>query len=122
MHPCTVMVVEDDPILRCDAVTLFENAGYEVAEFETADQAAQFIRERPHDIGAVFTDVNTPGSLDGIELASMVNTRWPAITVLVTSARYGTKPDSLPPSVRYIPKPWLPLDLLVTLQRATDPV
>lgn len=120
MPPCTILVVEDDPVIRLDAVILFKEAGFVVADFATADEAAAFISERPAEIGAVFTDINMPGSLDGIELASMVSARWPAITVLVTSARYGRKPSALPSHVAFIPKPWLPLDLLVKMQRAVD--
>lgn len=120
MHPYTVMVVEDDPVLRMEAATMLEEAGFKVADFETAEAAARFVRENPRDVGAIFTDVNTPGSVDGIELASMVSSRWPNISVLVTSGNYSSKPDGLPPKVRFIPKPWLPLDLLVAIQQASE--
>ncbi len=120
MQPYTILVVEDDPVIRLNAVVLFEEAGFSVADFATADAAAAFIKDRPEDVGAVFTDVNMPGQIDGLELAAMIRRRWPDIAVLVTSARYGEKPRALPPEVMFIPKPWLPLDLLVTMQLAAE--
>lgn len=120
MPHLTVLVVEDDPLLRLNAVMLFEEAGFKVADFGNAAEAAAFLRDRPGDVGAVFTDINTPGEMDGLQFASMVSSRWPGITVFVTSGRYASKPDALPPKVKYIPKPWLPLELLVTMQQAVE--
>ncbi len=116
----SVLVVEDDPILRMNAATLFEEAGFDVTDFATADAAAEFIRHHSPDIDALFTDVSTPGDLDGWQLASMVDTSWPGITILVTSGDLGTRPSELPSRVGFISKPWLPLQLLVTLQQAAE--
>ena len=121
MERYTVLVVEDDPLLRMNAVMLFEEAGFAVADFDNADAAASFIRDRPAEVGAIFTDINMPGEIHGLELATMVSTQWPRITVLVTSGRYAKRPDSLPPHVKFIAKPWLPSELLVTMQGSADP-
>ena len=120
MRHYMILVVEDDPLLRMNAVILFEEAGFTVNEFATADAAVAFIRQHASEIGAVFTDITMPGRLDGLQLASMVTSTWPGITVLVTSGSYAERPPRLPPGVEYIAKPWLPLDLLVTMQRAAD--
>ncbi len=82
-----VLVVEDDPLLRFDAATMFAEAGLSVIEMETADEAMAYLRTQARDIGAVFTDVQFPGEADGFDLAGMVAANWPHVTVLVTSGR-----------------------------------
>ena len=113
----SVMVVEDDPILRIDAVLLLEEAGLDVVEMESADDALAHLFERAHDFAAVFTDVRFPGEADGFDLAGAVAAHWPHIAVLVTSGR-AVPPDDLPPSVRFVEKPWRPLDVLTAMQDA----
>ena len=112
-----VLVVEDDPLLRVDAATMFEEAGLSVIEMETADEALAYVLEQASDVGAIFTDVQFPGYADGFDLAGTVATNWPHITVLVTSGR-ARPPADLPKSVRFLPKPWRPLDVLVAMQNA----
>lgn len=113
----SVLVVEDDPLLRTDAVMMFEEAGLSVVEMETADEALAYVVERAGDIAAVFTDVQFPGEADGFDLADAVATHWPHIAVLVTSGR-ARPPADLPASVRFVPKPWRPLDVLTAMQNA----
>ena len=114
-----VLVVEDDPMLRMDATLLFEEAGFDVAEFETADDALAYVFEQAGDIGAIFTDVQFPGDVDGFDLAGAVAKNWPHITVLVTSGR-ARPPNDMPKTVRFLPKPWRPLDRLTAMQNAIN--
>lgn len=111
------MVVEDDPIQRIDAVLLFEEAGLDVVEMETADDALLYLFERSHDLAAIFTDVQFPGEADGFDLAGTVAAHWPHIAVLVTSGR-ARPPGDLPASVRFVEKPWRPLDVLTAMRGA----
>lgn len=113
----TVLVVEDDPLLRGDATLMFEAAGLSVVEMETADEALAYVLEQAGDVGAIFTDVQFRGEADGFDLAGTVATHWPHITVLVTSGR-ARPPADLPRSVRVVSKPWRPLDVLVAMQNA----
>lgn len=113
----SVMVVEDDPILRTDAVMLFEEAGLDVVEMETADDALDWLFARAGGVAAVFTDVRLPGAADGFDLAGAVAAHWPHIAVLVTSGLAERRAD-LPASVRFVEKPWRPLDVLVAVQGA----
>ena len=106
-----VMVVEDDPILRIDAVLLFEEAGLAVVEMESADDALAYLFERAHDLTAIFTDVQLPGEAD------TVAAHWPHIAVLVTSG-HARPPGDLPASVRFVEKPWRPLDVLTAMRDA----
>lgn len=113
----TVLVVEDNPVLRDDAVTLFEGAGLDVVEIETADNALAYVRKQAGHVAAVLTDVETPGDADGFDLARVISQNWPEIVVLVTSGR-RCAPSDFPPGARFMPKPWLPLDVLVAVQNA----
>jgi two-component system, response regulator PdtaR len=113
----SVLVVEDDPLLRIDAALMFEEAGLSVVEMESADEALAYVFEQASDVGAIFTDVQLPGDADGFDLAGTVAHNWPHITVLVTSGR-RPRPADLPTSVRFVPKPWRPLDILVAMQDA----
>ena len=113
----TIVVVEDDPIQRCDAVAMLDAAGLAVVGFETADEAVGFMEERGGEVAAVLTDVQMPGTLDGFDLAVKISITWPEVTVLMTSGL--DRPSSLLiPSVNFLPKPWLRLDVIVAMQNA----
>ena len=115
----TVLVIEDDPILRGDAVTMLEGAGLEVVGLDNADDALAYTFERQSELAAIFTDVQLPGICDGLHLAELVSRHWPHIFVLVCSGR--VRPiEPLPPNVRFVQKPWLPLDVLSALQNAVQ--
>ena len=114
----TIVVVEDDALLRSDTVAMLDAAGLEVADFETADEAVAFLEERRGKVAGVLTDIQTPGKLDGFDLALKVTLSWPHVTVLMTSGK--ERPSSLLiPTVTFLPKPWLALDVIVALQNAT---
>jgi two-component system, response regulator PdtaR len=79
-----VLVVEDDVLLRLDAVDILKRAGYVVVQAGTADEAIAILEARPN-IHVVFTDVQMPGSMDGLKLAKFVKDRWPPIKIIATS-------------------------------------
>ena len=112
-----IMVVEDDPILRGDAVTLLEEAGLSVVQMDNADDALAFIYDQPADVAAVFADINMPGHLSGLHLAETVARHWPSIPIVLSSGRVRPS-ETLPASVRFLPKPWHPLDVLTAMQAA----
>ena len=118
MRQGTILVVEDDPMMRMDAALLFEEAGFETVEFECADEALAYVWERADQVTAIFTDVQMLGDADGVELASVVAASWPHIAVLVTSGYFQEPPDHLPSSARFLPKPWLPGQVLSHVQQA----
>src|SRR3546814_6631914 len=86
MRKITVLVVEDQALLRWHAVDMIENAGFIALEAEDAD-AAIAILMLSADIQLVFTDIEMPGSMDGIQLAALVRDRWPPMHIIVTSGR-----------------------------------
>ena len=114
----TVVVVEDEPLVRLTATTLFEDAGITVVEFANGDEAIDYVRDHKGDVAAIFTDVYLPGDTDGLELAGIVSEVCPDIAVLVTSGNFRDKPQDLGPRVRYVSKPWHPHDVLSRMQDA----
>lgn len=82
--PLVVLVVEDDAMVLMSAVSDLEAAGFTVVDAPDAD-AALALLETGVAIGAVFTDVQMPGTMDGLALARVVHARWPRIKVVVTS-------------------------------------
>jgi CheY-like chemotaxis protein len=98
-----VLVVDDEPILLMMAAGVVEDAGFEAVEATGADEAIRILESRL-DIRIIFTDINMPGSMDGLALACAVRDRWPAIEVILTSGR--RTPPSLPPGALFFPKPY----------------
>jgi len=100
-----ILVVEDEALVRIHGCGLLEGAGFEVIEAETADEAVGLL-ERHDDVGLLFSDIDMPGSMDGLELAAIVHDRWPGIGLLITSGHRRPSGDSLPDGGRFIAKPW----------------
>lgn len=102
-----VLVVEDEILIREDVIDVLERNGFRALRAGNAAQAVAVLGERP-DVQAVFTDIQMPGALDGIDLARHVADRRPEVAVLVTSGRSYAAPDNLPASSRFLPKPYMP--------------
>ena len=79
-----ILIVEDEFLLRMDSAEVIENAGFEVIQAANADEAIAILTARP-DIHVVFTDIQMPGSMDGLKLARFVRNRWPPIKIVATS-------------------------------------
>jgi CheY-like chemotaxis protein len=100
-----VLVVEDEPLIRMDAAAMIEEAGYDVVEASNANEAIAILQTRT-DIRIVFTDVEMPGSMDGLKLARYIRKRWPPIQLIVTSGLYHIDDADLPLRGKFIPKPY----------------
>jgi CheY-like chemotaxis protein len=100
-----VLLVEDEMFVRMAAADALEDAGFEVIEAAHA-QAAQEVLQHRSDIRVLFTDVKMPGPIDGLELASLVRSRWPHISVVITSGHFEPARDNLPERAVFIPKPY----------------
>lgn len=99
-----ILVVEDEPLIRFGMVSLAEESGYVAFEASNADDAIRLI-EREIDIAVVITDVDMPGSMDGIRLAHFVRHRWPPIKLIVISGKVGADNAELPAGTRFFTKP-----------------
>jgi CheY-like chemotaxis protein len=94
-----------NPLIRLNAIQIIEDVGHEVVEAANADEA-MLILERGADVRIVFTDINMPGSMDGLQLAGAIRNRWPPIQLVVTSGKVMLKPGDLPPNGRFLAKPY----------------
>jgi CheY-like chemotaxis protein len=103
--PISVLVVEDEALIRMGVVVDFEEAGFNVLEAENTDEAISLLRSHP-EIQALFTDVEIPGSMNGLKLAATVHDRWPPIKIIVTSGRVLVRKRDLPEDVQFVPKPY----------------
>lgn len=100
-----ILVVEDEPIQRMDAVDLVEMAGLEAVEAASAEEAILILESRP-DIRVVFTDIDMPNGIDGMKLAAAIRDRWPPIEIIITSGRRSLRPEELPARGVFFSKPY----------------
>ncbi len=110
-----VLVVEDEFLLRMDAVDVISAAGFEVLEAANADQAIEILESR-FDISVVFTDIQMPGSMDGLRLAKAIRGRWPPIKIVTTSGHVNVSHGDLPEGGRFLPKPYSPRQITSILR------
>jgi two-component system, response regulator PdtaR len=116
-----VLIVEDDFLIRSHPAAIIEDAEFDVVEASNADEAISILEARS-DITILFTDIQMPGSMDGLKLAAAVKGRWPPIKIVTTSGLVDVRPDDLPEGGRFLPKPYDPAQLTTTLQQlAADP-
>ena len=101
-----VLIVEDDVLLRMDAMQMIEEAGFDVLEAANADDAISILEARS-DIDVVFTDIDMPeGSMNGLKLAHAVKGRWPPVKIITTSGHFNLGHGDLPSGGKFIPKPY----------------
>jgi len=118
MRKNTILVVEDQPLLRLHAIDMIQDAGFIALEAEDAD-AAIAILMLSADIQLVFTDIEMPGSMDGIQLAALVRDRWPPMRIIVTSGRGPVDASTLPVGCPFIAKPPIWPALIETMRCLT---
>lgn len=117
MDQPTVLVVEDDRLIRMMSAEALTEAGLTVIEAGTVDDAVAILETGAAEISVVFSDIETPGTLNGVDLARWVRSTWPHLPVVLTSGRRLPAPDDLA-QVRFIGKPydyWSVAELLLTL-------
>jgi len=103
--PIKVLVVEDEPLVLMDTADQLSDRGFVVIEASNADEAIILLSNHP-DIAVVFTDIDMPGTMDGLKLASAVRDRWPPIKIIVTSGHRRVLKDNLPTGSRFFDKPF----------------
>ena len=111
----TVLVVEDEELLRIFAVQLVEDAGFQVLEAANADQAIAILEKRS-DISLLLTDIHMPGSMDGLKLAHAVRNRWPPIKIIIVSGQVLLTEDDIPTGSRFFRKPYEPTEVVSELR------
>jgi CheY-like chemotaxis protein len=101
----TVIVVEDETLVRLDIVMSLENEGFIVLEASNADEAIDLLDTHP-EIRLMFTDIDMPGSMDGLKLAQAVRNRWPPVKIIVASGHRQLSDELLPVEGRFFSKPY----------------
>ncbi|MDF2118098.1 response regulator [Roseiarcaceae bacterium H3SJ34-1] len=98
-----ILVVEDEPLIRWTLVDHFTELGFETLEAGNADEAIELLTARA-DISLVTTDVDMPGSMDGLALMRVIRDRWPPVKLIVISSK-SLAPDAVPDDVPVLGKP-----------------
>ena len=111
-----VLVVEDEALLRMNAVDMVADAGFEAVEAADATEAVTILETRP-DIRIVFTDIDMPRGLDGMKLAALIRSRWPPIEIILASG-YVDAPDvELPARGLFFAKPYDEREVIAAMRR-----
>ena len=110
-----VLVVEDEMLLRMRAVDIVEDAGFAAVEAVNADEAISILEARS-DISLLFTDIQMPGSMDGLKLAHAVHDRWPAIKIILVSGQMNPSEAERPTDSRFFGKPLGVEEMIAQLQ------
>jgi len=114
-----VLIVEDESLVRMDAADMLGDAGFDVIEAGNADEAIVILESAPA-IAAVFTDIQMPGSMDGVKLAAAVRRRWPPVKILATSGLTGVNENNLPSGSRFLRKPYSAAQIVGALRELTS--
>ena len=113
--PAVVLVVEDEMLLRIRAVEMVEDAGFTSVEAVDADEAVAILESRS-DIALMFTDIQMPGTMDGLKLAHIVHKRWPPIRIILVSGQLKLETIDMPPGSCFFEKP-LEADVMMAQMR-----
>ena len=111
----TVLVVEDEPIVSLGICEDLADEGYDVLTALNADEAIKILESR-EDIRVVFTDIEMPGSMNGLKLAAAVRDRWPPVHIIITSGRMKPTVEEMPRNSRFVPKPYQAGDVVQALR------
>jgi two-component system, response regulator PdtaR len=100
-----VLVVEDEPLINMMASEGLRDGGYEVISAHNAKEALDVLENRA-DIELIFTDVDMPGSVDGLTLAATVRDRWPTIHIVITTGKFRPGSAAMPKGSAFLSKPY----------------
>lgn len=111
--PRTVLVVEDEVLVRWVITEHLRDCGYRVIEAGSGDEAIDILRRTSMTVDVVFTDVQMPGSIDGIALAQWVQRQRPTIKIVLTSGfeKAADAAQALCEEAPLVPKPYSPTEL-----------
>jgi CheY-like chemotaxis protein len=113
--PTVVLVVEDEMLLRMRAVDMVEDAGFTPVEAVDADEAMAILESRS-DIAMLFTDIQMPGSMDGLKLAHAVHERWQPIKIILVSGQLKLANIDIPADSRFFGKPLEAKEMIAEMQ------
>lgn len=109
----TVLIVEDEILVRDMVAEELVEAGFQVVHVGSADLAIAVLEAR-QDIHLLFTDIDMPGSMDGLKLAAAVRDRWPPVHIIITTGK--ARPMTIPANALFIPKPYLTKNVVTAMR------
>ena len=118
--PLVVLVVEDEMMLRMRVVDMVEDAGYVPVEAVDADEAMTILRSRS-DIALMLTDVQMPGSMNGLQLAHAVREIWPPIKIILASGQLKLSDSDIPLDSRFFGKPLQSAEIIAEMREMLGP-
>ncbi len=104
LSKATVLVVDDELLVRMDLAHRLMAAGYRTCEASGAGEAIEML-ERDAEIRVVFTDIQMPGVMDGMALSHYVRKWWPATIIVISSGNRTPREDEMPSESDFLPKP-----------------
>ena len=110
----TVLVVEDEILIRTCTADFLEDAGYRVLEAANGSEALKILRHHP-EIALLLTDVNMPGGPDGLTVAENASWQNPDIRTVVVSGKRPLRDDQIPGGGRFVAKPYSPQQIIDTV-------
>ena len=116
-----VLVVEDHILLQMAALDLVESAGFEGVGASNADEAISILEVR-QDIKIVLTDVEMPGTMDGVRLAHFIRERWPPVHLIIVSGKAVLQESHMPTGTKFYSKPYEDETIIAELQRLMQSV
>jgi DNA-binding response OmpR family regulator len=114
-----ILVVEDEALLLFSIAEDLRDAGFDVCEARNADEAIEALKS-DSDINVLFTDIDMPGSMDGLKLSAVVRERWPPVKIVVTSGKSEPSADALPSGGKFLPKPYHAQSVMQTVRALFD--
>ena len=112
-----ILTVEDEFLVSENLGRLLTEAGHDVISTADADEAIEVLESR-NDIRVVITDINMPGSMDGLRLAALIRGRWPPIKLIVATGAGKPSEELMPARSQFVPKPHVPQDVLAAVRQA----
>jgi two-component system, response regulator PdtaR len=110
-----ILIVEDETFVKYYLEEILEYAGYQVVSAANADEAIEILEPR-NDIRVLITDINMPGSMDGLRLAAAVKDRWPPIKIIVATGKEAPRREEMPMDSQFLPKPYAPDRVLAAVR------
>jgi CheY-like chemotaxis protein len=111
-----VLVVEDEPLVRMNAVDMVEEAGFEAVEAANSKQALDVLESRS-DVGIILSDIDMPPGIDGMALVAIIRQRWPPISIILVSGHVASADVRIPEGGVFFSKPYWQPEIVAALHR-----
>ena len=117
----SVLIAEDDVLVRMAAVDALQDEGFEVFEAGNSQEALIILRARASGIHVLFTDIHMPGQMDGLALAHHTGRSWPWVALIIASGVARPHASDLPANSRFLPKPYVLCDVVRHIRQMIAP-